>query len=243
MMIPALKNIQPSVRRLEEIAALAYDQEWLKAADLKTKVYSVWRDVAENDQDRDRITQAGLRYDITEFAPLTLGQEYNKTYGHTHSLVPGTALAYTEIYEVLAGKVCFLFQKFSGDKIEDIFAVWCSAGDKYIIPPSYAHISVNPTKERAVMANWLALAGQQDYQGIKAMKGAGYYALIPRENEPNRDIDWVKNENYAVVPELRFAEPNNLSQFDIAPNQPMYQLVNELEKLDFLKNPQNYSWR
>lgn len=249
-----LENIKPSIRRLEEMKTLVYDQAWLKGADPKTELYYVWRDAAANDQEKEKIAQAGLRYDITEFAPLTLGVEYNKTFGHTHSLVPETNLTYTEIYEVLAGEVCFLLQKFSRDrsqrdksqrdKIEDIFAVRCSAGDKYIVQPGYAHISVNPTDQKTVMANWLAIASRQDYQEIKDMKGAGYYALAPlglkSENEIN--INWVKNQNYSSLPELRFVEPNNLSQFGIDQDQPMYHLVNNLEKLDFLKNPQNYSW-
>lgn len=242
-----LKNIQPSVRRLKEMANLVFDRDWLKTASPETELYFVWRNVAQNDKEREKIAQAGLRYDITEFAPLTLGQEYNKTFGHTHSLVPGTDQAYTEIYEVLEGKVCFLFQKFSGAKIEDIFAVFCSAGDKYIIPPGYAHISINPTRGKTVLANWLAIVSQQSYQEIEKMKGAGYYALVPSglkpwQDKPEREIGWVKNENYAVVPELRFVQPNNLSQFSIDQSQPMYNLVNQLEKLDFLKNPQKYDW-
>jgi len=233
-----LENIKPSVRYLEEMKSLVYDQKWLKSADPETELYYVWREVAENAQEREKINQAGLRYDITEFPPLTLGVEYNKTFGHTHSLVPGTDLSYTEIYEVLAGEVCFLFQKFSQDKVEDILAIRCAAGDKYIVPPGYAHISINPTDKKTVIANWLATAGQQDYQEIEAMKGASYYAL-----KSDQGIDWVKNPNYSSIPELRFVQPNNLAQFGIPQDQPMYRLVNDLTKLDFLKNPQNYSWK
>ncbi len=239
-----LEKIKPSIRRLKEMKDIVYDQEWLKSAAPETELYYVWRDAAENDREKEKISRAGLRYDITELAPLALGKEYNKTFGHTHSLVPGTDLTYTEIYEVLAGEVCFLFQKFSQDRIEDIMAVRCSAKDKYIVPPGYAHISINPTNGKSVMANWLAIASQQDYQEIKKMKGAGYYALKPasQQGESGHDINWVRNKNYSSVPELRFVEPNNLSQFGIPQDQPMYYLVNNLEKLDFLKNPQNYSW-
>ena len=232
-----LKNIKPSVRELEEMKDIVFDQGWLKKADLKTELYYVWRNVAENDQDKEKISQADLRYDITEFAPLTLGKEFNKTFGHIHSLVPGTNLTYAEIYEVLEGEVNFLFQKFKGNKIEDIFTAHCLAGDKYIIQPGYAHISINPVKEKTVMANWIAIASQQSYKEIKEMKGGGYYAIEAKEG-----IQWVKNPTYSPVPQLRFSEPNNLAQFNIPKEQPLYSLVNDLEKLDFLKNPQNYSW-
>jgi len=232
-----LKNIKPSVRELEEMKDIVFDQEWLKKAESKTALYYVWRNVAENNQDKEKIGQVGLRYDITEFAPLTLGKEFNKTFGHIHSLVPGTNLAYTEIYEVLEGEVYFLFQKFKGNKIEDIFTVHCLAGDKYIIQPGYSHISINPTKKKTVMANWIATASQQSYKEIKEMKGGGYYAVKAKEG-----IQWVKNQTYFSVPQLKFLEPNNLTQFNVSKEQSLYSLVNDLEKLDFLKNPQNYSW-
>ncbi len=233
-----LENIKPSsIRLLEEMKGLVYDQEWLKKADPKTELYYVWRNMAENDQDKKKISQSGLGYDMTKFASLALGKECNKTFGHTHSLVPGTNIAYPEIYEVLEGQVQFLFQKFKNDKIEDIFTVNCSAGDKYIVRPGYAHFSINPTREKTVMANWEATASQHDYEEIKELKGAGYYAL---ESE---NIEWIKNPNYSSVPELRIEKPNNLSQFNILQDQPTYNLVNNLEKLDFLKNPQNYEWK
>lgn len=233
-----LKNIKPtSVRKLEEMKDMVFDQKWLKKADLKTALYYVWRNVAENDQDKEKISQSGLRYDITEFAPLTLGKEFNKTFGHTHSLVPGSNLAYTEIYEVLEGEVYFLFQKFENDKIEDIFTVHCLTGDKYVIQPNYAHIMINPIEQKTIMANWLTTASQQTYEEIEEMKGGGYYAV-----KSEQGIQWVKNQTYSSVPQIRFVEPNNLAQFNISKEQSLYSLVNDLEKLDFLKNPQNFKW-
>ena len=233
-----LKNIKPtSVRCLEEMKDIVFDQEWLKKADSRTELYYVWRNVAENDQDKEKIQEAGLRYDITEFAPLTLGKEFNKTFGHIHSLVPGTNLAYTEIYEILEGEVCFLFQKFKDNRIEDIFTVHCLTGDKYIIQPGYAHIMINSIEKKTVMANWIATASQQSYKEIKEMKGGGYYAT-----ESTEGIQWIKNQTYSSVPQLRFSEPNNLAQFNISKEQSLYSLVNDLEKLDFLKNPQNFEW-
>jgi len=232
-----LKNIKPSIRELEEMKDIVFDQEWLKKTDSKTELYYVWRNLAENNQDKEKIQKAGLRYDITEFAPLTLGKEFNKTFGHIHSLVSGTNSTYPEIYEVLKGKVNFLFQEFNGNKIENIFTIPCLAGDKYIVQPNCAHISIVPTKEKTVMANWLAISSQQSYKEIKEMKGGGYYAI-----KSKKGIKWVKNQTYYSVPQLKLLEPNNLAQFNISKEQSLYSLVNDLEKLDFLKNPQNYSW-
>ena len=232
-------NQNPSIRLLSEMKEVVYDKDWLEKADPNLELYYVWRGVAETDKEKRKITKAGLRYDITEFAPLTLGVEFNKTFGHEHSLVPGTNTAYPEIYEVLEGEVYFLFQKLTGNKIEDIYIVHCQAGDKYIVPPGYAHITINPTKQKTVMANWLALASKQSYDNINRLHGGGYYGI-----KNNTGIKWIKNQSYESVPDLKSRQPNNLGQLNInlTKQQKIYHLVNDLEKLDFLKNPQNYKW-
>lgn len=233
-----LKNIKFSTRQLEEMKDLVFDQTWLKTADPKTDLYYVWRNVAENDQAKEKINQAGLRYDITEFAPLMLGKEFNKTFGHIHSLVPETNIGYPEIYQILEGEVYFFFQKFKDNKIENAFAMHCLTGDICVIKPGYAHITINPTNKKTVMANWLARASQQSYEEILKNKGGCYYAI----KDNSEKINWVKNQTYSSIPPLKFLEPNNMAQFNISKDQPLYNLVNNLEKLDFLKTPQDYDW-
>ncbi len=49
---------------------------------------------------------------------------------------------------------------------------------------------------------------------------------------------WVKNKNYPKTVEPREAKPEFVREFDLA-RKPMY--FSELAKLDFLKNPQNYT--
>jgi len=56
-------------------------------------------------------------------------------------------------------------------------------------------------------------------------------------------LNGKKNPNYQSVPELKFIEPNLwLDKFKIDKDEEMYFLIKDLEKLDFLKNPQKYDW-
>lgn len=234
-----IKNLKPSIRHLSEMKELLFDQKWAKnASDLE--LYYMYRDLSENDQDKEKIIQAELRYDITVIPGLMLGKEYNKTAGHDHPLVPNTQITYPEIYQVLEGKVIFLIQDSEKDQIKDIYAIKAQTGDRIIIPPNYEHLMINPNQKQIKTANWVCREfGSNVYKPFRSKHGFSYYAI---KNEQGQ-IEWVKNKNYFQVPELKFKEPNlYLEELQIEKHIDMYQLVNNLEKLDFLKNPQNYNW-
>ena len=233
-----INNIQPKIRHLSEMKEVVFDQEFAKTAD--PELYYMYRDLAENEQDRGKIKKHKLRYDITVINPIMLGKEYNKTAGHDHPLVPDTEITYTELYEVLEGEAIFLMQDSQEDKINDVFAIKASKGDKVIVPPNYEHIMINASNEKLKTANWICNDFSSNiYEPFKKRQGFSYYAIKNDSNE----IKWIKNKNYIDIPELKFLEPNLwLEQFDIDKNEEIYSLINNLNKLDFLKNPQNYNW-
>ena len=233
-----INNIQPKIRHLSEMKEVVFDQEFAKTAD--PELYYMYRDLAENEQDRGKIKKHKLRYDITVINPIMLGKEYNKTAGHDHPLVPNTEITYTELYEVLEGEAIFLMQDSQEDKINDVFAIKASKGDKVIVPPNYEHIMINASNEKLKTANWICNDFSSNiYEPFKKRQGFSYYAIKNDSNE----IKWIKNKNYIDIPELKFLEPNLwLEQFDIDKNEEIYSLINNLNKLDFLKNPQNYNW-
>ncbi len=178
-----LKGKTPDVRSLYDMRDVLYDQEWAdRAPDLQ--LYFMYRGLEEKD---------GIRYDITTIPAQMLGKEFNKTKGHIHI---GN---YPEIYTVLEGEGIYLMQKQKGDIIEDVFAVRAKKGDFIIIPPFYAHITINPSKKEDLkMANWMASDAKSNYSPILEKKGACYFYAAN---------GWIKNPNYVEVPELRFEEP------------------------------------
>ena len=235
-----IENLQPQIRHLNEMKEVLFDQKWSNNAP-NLELYFMYRDLAENEQDKEKIKENGLRYDITLLNPVMLGKEYNKTAGHDHPIVPGTDITYPEIYQVLEGNVIFLVQDSKKEEIEDVFAIKAEKGDKVIMLPNYEHIMINASNEKVKTANWICNVFMQNiYEPFKKRQGFSYYAL----KNDSGEIEWVKNKNYKKVPELKFEEANQrLEQFKIDKDIEMYNLIKDLSKLDFLKNPQKYNWR
>ena len=235
-----LKKLKPDIRDLEELRDVVYDKEWLKEAK-NFDLYYMYRDLAENELDKMKIEDNDLRYDITLFTSAMLGKEFNKTLGHDHPIVPGTSITYPELYEVLEGEAIFFLQDSDDKEIKDIFAVRARKRDKVIILPKYEHLIINPTDKELMTCNWICRDFASNiYKPFRARHGFSYYAV--KDPSTSLGIKWIKNENYESIPELRFEEPNNFYGFDLNKKEPIYKLVNNLEKLNFLVEPQKYSW-
>lgn len=242
-----INNATPDIRSLSDLSEVLYDREWVRGIS-NFGVYYMYRGLSANEEDQETMLNNELRYDVTIIPPKMLGMEFPKTYGHEHALVPGNRkMTYPEIYEVLEGEAYYLLQKQKFGSIEDLRIVHAKQGEKCVIPPNYGHVTINVSGRELKMANWLERNFKSNYSIFEAMHGAGYYAIssdpAPAANSP---IDWIRNENYRTVPEPKIYQArdfdNLLKQFKIDPGEPMYSLVNKLEKLNFLKNPQNYKW-
>jgi glucose-6-phosphate isomerase len=172
----------------------------------------------------------GLRYDITVIPPAKLGKEYVKTAGHYHPKAPKADVSYTEIYQVLEGSATYLLQK-AGRKgrILDVAVVEAEKGDIVFVPPDYGHITINGSEKVLKMANWVCRDFSSLYESVKQLGGGAYFLL---ENE------FVRNPNYAYVPEIRWLEPTTARKFGLSKGEDMYTLVENLQVLRFLKEPQ-----
>jgi len=234
-----INNIQPKIRHLSAMEDVLFNKEFAET-NPHLELYYMYRDLAENKQDKEKIKEQKLRYDITVINSVMLGQEYNKTAGHDHPIVPETNITYPEIYEVLEGKAIFLMQDSKENSIKDVYAIKANQGDKIIVPPNYEHIIINASNKKLKTANWVCNDFSSNiYEPFKNKQGFSYYAI---KNELN-EIKWVKNENYDYIPELKFLSPNLwLEKFGIDKNKNIYSLVEDLNKLDFLKNPQKCNW-
>ncbi|MBU3999798.1 glucose-6-phosphate isomerase [Patescibacteria group bacterium] len=228
----------PSVRVVQDMKEVILDKKWAEK-NSSQPLYYMYRDLAENKEDAQKIKAANLRFDILESTAIRLGNEYNKTAGHYHSISHNKNFTYPEIYELIKGEAYYLMQKVENDKVIDVYAVRASGGDKVIMPSNYGHFTIFLADDSIRMSNWTPSDSLSDYGPIKQKRGAAYYALIDKESKDG--VRWVKNENYSQVPPLRFLKPTNFSDFGLIKNINMYGLVNNPEKLDYLNNPQNYS--
>jgi glucose-6-phosphate isomerase len=264
-MIDLIRDNIPSIRFLSDMKDFVFDVSWFEKTP-NTEIYYMYRGLAKNEKDKQAIEKNDLRYDITVVPSKMLGAEFTKTIGHEHAMVPDTDMSYTEIYEVLEGEAIYLLQKrenefFSAGKeernnqISDIYAVKTKAGEKCIIPPNYGHVTINASNQELIMANWTDRHFKSDYSFFKNNRGAGYYALanagtesLQRDLVPanNIGIKWIKNENCGEIPDIKVYEAKDFNwlceKFGINPAIPMYNLINDIKKLDFLKHPQKYNW-
>lgn len=232
-----IARLKPDIRHLEDMKDVVYDKQWLKTAP-DWELYYIYRDFAESEKDYMQIIKNDLRYDITILNARRLGKEFNKTLGHDHPLVPGTALTYPELYEIVSGKAIFLLQNSNEDTIENVVAIKVKNGDKVIIPPNYEHLIINVGKKELKTCNWIARSFSSNiYKPFRAKHGFCYYCL-----KGLFGVKWVKNPNYKSIPKLKFETPNNFYKFYIPKDQPIYKLIENPSKLDFLKTPQKYNW-
>jgi len=132
-------KIKPDMRHLDEMRNVLYDKKWVKTAP-NFPVYYMYRGVRKKE---------GLRYDITVIPPKMLGQEFVKTKGHEHSR------KYGEVYIVLKGRAIYLIQNCKTSRVKDAYALKAKKGDVVIIPPYYGHITINPSNEELIEANYL----------------------------------------------------------------------------------------
>ncbi|AKB23614.1 Glucose-6-phosphate isomerase [Methanosarcina sp. MTP4] len=222
---------EPDVRMLSDMKDVLADKAWFRTAG-DFELYYMYRELSRTESDLQSMRKAGLRYDITVIPPARLGKEFVKTKGHYHPIVPGAKVSYPEIYQVLEGEAVYLLQQAEGENVLDAVVIEAEKGDVVIVPPGYGHISINRSETVLKMANWVCTDFSSVYEPIRKAGGGAYYLL---EGE-----GFVPNSNYVSLPEIRRLEPVEPELLGLERREDMYGLVNELEKLRFLKEPQEF---
>jgi len=220
-----LQQVMPTARTHKEMLPVLMDKDSKGPNDF----YLMYRDV-HLDKDEQIIRENDLRFDITVIPAATIGKEIIKTFGHFHVLVEGKNITYPEVYAVLYGEAHYLLQK--GDKdVKDFIVLKVKAGEKAVIPPGYGHVTVNAGASPLVMANWVSDRFSSKYGPVKECSGFAYYETSD---------GFVKNNKYTTIPEIRTMKAVQVPEFGLN-EKPMYtQGIEEIEKLDWLNNPDKY---
>jgi glucose-6-phosphate isomerase len=226
--------IEPAIRRLYDLRAVAFDTAWFEDASDRDAYY-MYRDLSLTLTDADTIKRHQLRYDITIIPPFQMGLEPVKTSGHYHPRVnPKLDCTYPEVYEVLDGEAHYLLQHAQNEhSVDEVILVKATHGDKVIIPPNYGHVTINPSEKTLKMANWVCRSFESLYESYTQHHGGAYYELINGKLLPNRAYD--------NVPELRIAYPKDTLEYGLVKRKPMYELVEQPFLLEFLTAPEKHS--
>ncbi len=225
--------VEPAIRRLSELRAVAFDTAWMEDAPDRA-VYYMYRDLARSPHDREVIVGHELRYDVTTIPPLNMGHEFVKTLGHYHPRVtPEEPCTFPEVYEVLEGEAHYMLQRPTNGDVGDVLLVRAVKGDKVIVPPNYGHVTINPSEHTLTMANWVCRSFGALYDPYEERHGAAYYELVNGRLLPNRA--------YGAVPEVREVTAVEVPEYGLVRRKPMYELVEEPHLLDFLTVPQRHA--
>jgi glucose-6-phosphate isomerase len=186
-----------------------------------------------------RLAASGLRYDVTVTLPGTVRGEFTKTAGHYHAL-DANGVSWPEIYDVLYGSAVFVLQRAVGDpsgdpEIDRAVAIVAGPGDRLVIPPDYGHVTVNVGSTPLVVADLVAVASSNHYQGYANRRGGAIRIMTAPEQEPPFQPVW--NPTFPEVPAGREIVPaSELQPFEA--EIPLYTLGVELpERVSFLTDP------
>jgi glucose-6-phosphate isomerase len=175
---------------------------------------------------------ADLTYSFVLLPSGGIGGEYIKTRGHYHPEMPGSDVAYPEVYSHLLGRPYLLMQHRSSeraDQLDDCVLIELTDGMSVMIPPGYAHILINPTGESAVVAGLYSRSFRGSYDPITEMAGAAYFVL----DGDGETI--VPNPRYTDCPPLRRMTDVTGTQFE-PPNG------NRSLWSSFLEEPSRYAF-
>lgn len=181
----------------------------------------------------------GLRYDVTVTLPGEVGGEFIKTAGHYHAL-DSNGVSWAEIYDVLSGDAAFVLQRAEGAPEADPtvtrgIVIVAGPGDRFVIPPNYGHVTVNIGTTPLVVADLVATASANHYQGYATHQGGAVRIMTLPDEEDTFEAEW--NQTYPEVDDgIEVVAAADLKPFEA--DTPLYLLGTEHpDRVAFLTNP------
>lgn len=192
-------------------------------------VYGIAMDVAR-ERDLPLLRKRMLLYGIVAYAAGRLGDEPTRSQGHVHAIAPHSGWSPPELFEITEGRAIIYAQSMAEDDPGACIAVTAEAGDKVVVPPSWAHCVINadPTR-RMVFAAWCDRQYSFVYDGVRRHGGLAWFPLLTPENS----IEWLPNPRYKrrelkvhparAYPELRLRQDCSIyDQFVADPESVMW---------------------
>ena len=213
------------VRRLDEVRGLLRDP----LADGPDHLYTIYMDIRVPLR-AEALRALGLGYGAVVYNHGSLGGEALRSQGHVHSAPAATGVAYSEIYEFWHGRGLVYMQDSATADVSDVIVVEAGPGDKVVIPPGWAHATVNTGDGPMAFGAVYALEAQLLYEPLRRLQGTAHYVLADGTLEPN--------PRYRSVPEARRQAPHEIPEHGIGHGRAA--LAGELAPLDLVSRPERY---
>lgn len=222
---PGITTAPAVTRRLDEVRALLRDPR----ASGPDRLYTIYMDVQVPGR-AQALGEHGLGYGAVVYNHGTLGEEALRSQGHVHSAPAATGVAYSEIYEFWHGRGLVYMQDGATADVSDVVVIEAGPGDKVVIPPGWAHTTVNLGDGPMVFGAVYALEARLLYDPLRRLQGTAHYVLADGRLEPN--------PRYRRVPEARRQAPHELRARGLVHGRPA--LAGEVARLDFVSRPERY---
>ena len=197
-------------------------------------VYSIAMDIGKT-KDHHRLEQHHLLYGAVTYAAGRLGDEPIRSQGHIHKVSSYSGWSTPEVYEIWSGKAIIFMQESANDQPGRCFAVEASPGDVVIVPPSWAHATINAdTTQPLTFGAWCDREYGFEYDDVRRHKGLAWFAVILE----NGNIGWEKNPCYLECA-LIIKNPEKYTALGFEYGKSIYaQFEEDPEKFIFVPKPQ-----
>lgn len=196
-------------------------------------VYAVAMDVGKKKDQKDLI-ERNLLYGAMIFGKGLVGKEPVRSQGHIHAISPSCNASTCEVYEIWQGEAYIYMQESAKDNPGRCFAVHAKEGDVVIVPPSWAHATINadPTREM-LFGTWCVRDYGFDYVDVRKHGGVAYFPIV----ENNR-VTFLPNKNYQRT-DLIIKEAREYPEFGIRKGIPIYtQYEEKPDMFTFVTRPE-----
>lgn len=196
--------------------------------------YAIAMDVGKKRDLKDLINRS-LLYGAVIYSKGRFGQEPVRSQGHIHSVSASCGSSTPEVYEIWSGEAIIYMQESAKDNPGKCFAVYAGVGDLVIVPPFWAHYTVNANPNQNMsFGAWCIRDYGFDYEEVRSHGGLAYFPILDVEDK----ISWTKNESYKA-PNICLQKARKYPEFGLKSGVPIYtQYEGNRELFTFVTNPQ-----
>lgn len=203
--------------------------------------YAIAMDVGKK-KDITDLEDRFLLYGAVIYSKGRFDEEPVRSQGHIHAVSDSCGSSTPEVYEIWNGEAIIYMQETAKDNPGKCFAVKAKAGEVVIVPPGWAHCTINANpEENMVFGAWCIRDYGFEYNDVRSHGGLAYFPILNKDNT----IQWVRNGNYQANPIIE-KSARDYPEFKLQKGIPIYsQYEKNNELFTFVTNPQtaNDIWK
>lgn len=226
---PGVFGPRTEKRRLDDIRQSLSDP----TAEGPDVVYAVAMDVGK-EADRADLMARNLLYGAMMYRKGQVGDEPVRSQGHVHAVSASCNASTCEVYEIWKGSAYIYMQETTDDDPGRCFAVHANAGEVVIVPPAWAHATINAdTAQEMLFGAWCVRDYGFDYAGVRAHHGIAWFPKVQ-----DGSISFIPNPTYRTG-HLEVKEARSYPDFGLVTGVSIYeQYERDRDRFEFVTRPQ-----